>query len=149
MVSYYAYDISEFMGWAQQDDGRHSIGMDFIKYWKEKNTYPFIIKYQDELAGFVIIDKNVSDSINDFNIAQFFILRKFKGKGLGRHIASHCFDKFFGKWEVFVMPNNEGAYRFWRKIINDYTHHHYKEYTRQVGQSIRNVFEFHSRENES
>lgn len=145
MASYYAYDMSEYMGWAQQDDGTHSIGMDYIKYFKSENTFPFIIKYQEELAGFVIVDKNVSSPLNDFNIAQFFILRKFHGKGIGRHIAFQCFDKFQGKWEVFVMPRNEGAYRFWRKIIKEYTYQQFKEYTKKVGQSIRNIFEFNSR----
>jgi ribosomal-protein-alanine N-acetyltransferase len=142
MASYYSYDMSEYMGWEQQNDGTHSVGMDYVKYWKAENTFPFIIKYHDELAGFVIVDKNVSDLSNDFNIAQFFVLRKFKGRGLAQHIAFQCFDKFCGKWEVFVMPRNEGAYRFWRKIISVYTHHQFKEYTRTVGQSIRNVFEF-------
>jgi ribosomal-protein-alanine N-acetyltransferase len=146
MASYYAYDVSEYMGWPQQNDGKHSIGMDFIKYWQAENTFPLIIKYQDELVGFVIIDKNVSDLSNDFNIAQFFILRKFKKKGIGRHIAFQCFDKFFGNWEVFVMPGNEGAYRFWRKIIKAYADNKFEEYTRTVNQFIRNVFVFSSRE---
>ncbi|MEO8963747.1 MAG: GNAT family N-acetyltransferase [Gammaproteobacteria bacterium] len=146
MASYYAYDMSEYMGWAQQNDGTHNVGMDYSKYWKAENTFPFIIKYQEELAGFVIVDKNVSDLSNDFNIAQYFVLRKFIRRGLAKHIAFQCFDKFSGKWEVFVMPKNEGAYRFWRKIITAYTYHQFKEYTRTVGQSIRNVFEFNSRE---
>ncbi len=146
LASYYAYDMSEYMGWAQEKDGTHSVGMDYIKYFNDENIFPFIIKYQDELAGFVIIDKNVSDPSNDFNIAQFFILRKFKGKGLGRSVAGQCFDKFRGKWEVFVMPKNDGAYQFWRKAIKSYTHGKFKEYTRNVGKSIRNIFEFNNRD---
>ena len=145
MAAYYAYDISEFMGWAQQKDGTHSIRIDFIKYWQTDNTFPFIIRHKDELVGFVIVDKNVSDSSNDFNIAQFFILRKFLRKGIGKHVAYQCFDQFIGKWEVFVMPGNEGAYRFWRKIISNYTDHQFKEFTRTVNKNIRNVFEFNSR----
>ncbi len=121
MASYYSYDLSEYMGWAQQSDGTQSTGVDYIKYWKTENTFPFIIKYQDKLMGFVIVDKDVSDLSNDFNIAQFFILRKFKGKGVGRYVAFQCFNKFCSNWEVFVMPGNEGAYRFWRKIIKAYT----------------------------
>ena len=104
MASYYSYDLSEYMGWAQKNDGTQSTGMDYIKYWKAENTFPFIIKYQDELMGFVIVDKDVSNLSNDFNIAQFFILRKFKSKGVGRHIDFQCFNKFCGNWEVFVMP---------------------------------------------
>ncbi|CAN5304881.1 hypothetical protein BH10PSE19_BH10PSE19_10500 [soil metagenome] len=147
MASYYSYDMSEYMGWAQQKDGKQSTGMNYIKYWQTENTFPFIIKYHDELVGFVIVDKKVSNISNDFNMAQFFILRKFKGKGIGRHIAFQCFDKFCGNWEVFVMPGNEGAYRFWRKIIKAFMHHQFKEYTRTVGhETIRNIFEFNSTE---
>jgi len=104
MAAYYAYDLSEYMRWPQEKDGTANIGMDYIKYWQEANTFPFIIKYKDELVGFVIIDKQVCNSANDFNIAQFFILRRFKGLGLGRQIAFQCFDSFHGKWDVFVMP---------------------------------------------
>ena len=146
MASYYAYDLSEYMGWAQEKDGTQNIGMDYIKYWQEENTFPFIIKHQDELVGFVIVDKKVSNPVNDYNMAHFFILRQFKGKGIGRHIAYQCFNQFCGKWEVFVMPGNEGAYRFWRKIINDYTQHQFAEYTKAIGQYGRNIFEFNSRE---
>ena len=91
MASYYAYDISKYMGWAQQKDGTHTIGMDYIKYWQEEDTSLFIIKYRDELVGFAIVDKQVSKPSNDFNIAQFFILRKFKGKGIGKHYCSSHF----------------------------------------------------------
>lgn len=145
MASYYAYDLSEYMGWPQESDGTASIGMDYIQYWQEPDTYPFIIKYKDELVGFVIIDKKVSNPANDFNIAQFFILKKFQGKGIGRYIACQCLDKFSGNWEVFVMPGNEGAYRFWRKIIKVYTRYQFKEFTRSVNGYSRNVFEFSSR----
>jgi len=144
MATYYSYDMSEYMGWAQGSDGTHSVGMDYIKYWQAQNTFPFIIKYQNELVGFVIIDKDVINPANDFNIAQFFILRKFKGKGIGQYIAFECFNQFAGNWEVFVMLGNEGAYRFWRHIIKKYTANQFKECTRTVGNSVRNIFEFNS-----
>lgn len=145
MAAYYAYDISEYMGWAQQKDGTHSIGMDFIKYWNEKNTFPFIIKYKNELAGFAIVDKKVTEEKSDYNMAQFFILRNIKGKGVGKHVAFQCFDKFHGQWEIFVMPNNEGAYRFWRSTIKKYTNGNFSECTRMINGFNRNIFLFQSR----
>lgn len=54
-------------------------------------------------------------------MAQFFIVRKFKNKAVGRYVAHQCFRKFSGEWEVMVLPRNEGAYRFWRAIIKDYS----------------------------
>ncbi len=80
--------------------------------------------------------------------AQFFILRKFTGKGIGRRIAIHCFEQFHGRWEVFVMKGNTGAYRFWTKIIGHYTDHQFKEYPKTVNGFDRDVFEFSSRDTE-
>ena len=77
-------------------------------------------------------------------MAQFFILRKFKNKGLGRYVTYLCFKKFPGVWEVMVIPGNEGAYRFWRTIIKNYTNNHFLEYTREIDHSRKNIFKFNS-----
>jgi ribosomal-protein-alanine N-acetyltransferase len=148
MGRFYVYDMSEFMGWKIPADGLYEC-IDFSKYWKTDDAFPFLIHYENELAGFVIIDKKGSDASIDFNVAQFFILRKFKNKGLGRYVACQCFDKFRGTWEVMVIPGNEGAYRFWQSIIKKYTAENFTEYTREVAHfnnSIKNIFKFDSRD---
>ena len=43
------------------------------------------------------------------------------------------------------MPGNEGAYRFWRKIITEYTDNKFTECTKTVNTFNRNIFEFISR----
>lgn len=150
MGRFYVYDMSEYMGfeggWEMPADGLYEC-IDFRKYWHDENSYPFLIHYQNELVGFAIIDKKGSEPQVDFNMAQFFILRKFTAKGVGQYIAHQCFDKFPGVWEVMVMPGNEGAYRFWRSVIKHYTHHHFQEYTRNVmhlRNSTKNIFKFNS-----
>ena|SRR3990167_5303513 len=84
----------------------------------------------------------------DFNMAQFFVLRKFKNKGFGRYIAHQCFKKFPGEWEIMVILGNEGAYRFWRSTIKNYTNNNFTEYTRDLAhfnKSRKNIFKFDSR----
>jgi RimJ/RimL family protein N-acetyltransferase/predicted acetyltransferase len=145
MSNFYAYDISEYMQWSQAEDGTLDIGLDFIKYWQVEDCYPFLIRYQDELVGFAIVDKQGTDNTIDFNMAQFFILRKFKNKGIGRLAAYYLFRKFAGVWEVSVIPGNEGAYRFWRSIIKSYNSNEFEEYTiPNVNGYIRNIFKFNS-----
>lgn len=151
MGRFYVYDMSKDMGseegWELPKNGLHEC-IDFKKYWEVENAFPFLVRYGDELAGFVIIDKKGSDSTIDFNMAQFFILRKFQTKGIGRYVTMQCFDKFHGAWEVMVMPGNEGAYRFWRSVIRDYTNHNFIEYTRDVthlNNSRKNIFRFNSK----
>lgn len=79
---------------------------------------PFLIYYVNEIAGFVIIDKKHSEPKIDFNMVQFFILRKFKGKDMGRNVAYQRFNKFLGTWEVMVIPYNDGAYHLWQSVIS-------------------------------
>lgn len=131
LARFYAYDISEFFGdeqgWEMEDDGLYGVGVDYKKYFADKNSFPFFIRYKGELAGFAIVDKEALDSTIDFNMAQFFILRTYKRKGLGKFSAYQCFEKFKGSWEVMVLPGNEIAYQFWRSIINEYTHNNFTE----------------------
>ena len=148
LARFYAYDISENYGdepgWEMEDDGLYSIGIDFKKYFESKDCFPFLIRYKNELAGFAIVDKKGTNETIDFNMAQFFVLRLYKGKGIGKHIAHQCFNQFQGTWEVMVMPGNEGAYRFWRSIIANYSNNDFEEYTRPLTHGERNLFKFTS-----
>lgn len=148
MGRFYVYDMSEYLGfqhgWAIPKDGLYEC-IDFKKYWQVDDAFPFLIYYANELAGFAIIDKKGSEPKIDFNMAQFFILRKFKGKGIGRYVAKQCFNKFQGIWEVMVIPSNEGAYHFWRSVIRDYTDNKFVEYSREIkhfNNSKKNIFCF-------
>lgn len=144
MARFYVYDMSEFMGWDMEKTGLYEC-ISFEKYFDKENNFPFLIKYENELAGFVIVDKVGSDNSIDFNMAQFFILRKFKNKGVARYVAHQCFDKFKGTWEVMVIPGNEGAYRFWRATIKKYTHNNFVEYTKEIvhfENARKNIFKF-------
>lgn len=151
MGRFYVYDMSEYLGkdegWEIPENGLYEC-IDFKKYWEDKNSFPFLVRYQNEIIGFAIIDKKGSNAEIDFNMAQFFILRKFKNKGIGKYVAQECFKKFPGRWEVMVIPGNEGAYRFWRSTIKNYTNNNFTEYTRDIAHfnnSRKNIFKFDSR----
>jgi predicted acetyltransferase/RimJ/RimL family protein N-acetyltransferase len=150
MGRFYVYDMSEYMGkdegWEIPKNGLYEC-IDFKKYWEDKHAFPFLIRYGNELAGFAIVDNKGSDTTIDFNMAQFFIARKFKHKGLGRYVAQQCFKQFPGVWEVMVIPGNEGAYRFWRAVVKDYSDNNFCEYTREIAHfnnSRKNIFKFNN-----
>ena len=70
-----------------------------------------------EVAGFAIVDTKGSSPEVEFNMAQFFVHRKFKGRGIAAGAAGQCFARFSGLWEVNVIPLNRGAFHFWSRII--------------------------------
>lgn len=150
MGRFYVYDMSEYLGdqagWEMPEDGLYEC-IDFKKYWEDKNSFPFLVRFENEIAGFVIVDKKGSSPEIDFNMAQFFVIRKFKNKGIGRYLAHHCFKKFPGVWEVMVIPGNDGAYQFWKSVIKDYSDGNFNEYTKDVAHfnhSRKNIFKFNS-----
>ena len=146
---FYVYDMSEYLGhedgWEMPEDGLYEC-RDFKKYWERDDTFPFLIRYKNELAGFAIVDKKGSEPLIDFNMAQFFIIRKFKHLGVGRYVAHQLFDRYKGVWEVMVLPGNEGAYQFWQKTVTSYDKD-YQAYERKVphfDNEIRNIFKLSS-----
>lgn len=148
---FYVYDMSEYVrdeDWAIPADGLYEC-IDFKKYWLDSTAQPFLLRYHKELAGFVIIDNKGADPDTDFNMAQFFILRRFKGCGVGKYIAKQCFGMFKGKWEVMVIPNNSGAYQFWHNSIQEYTAGKFSETLQTVphlNHSLKKIFRFNSSE---
>lgn len=131
MARFYAYDLSKSCGfyelfdWSFPKNGLYE-ALDLSKYWLP-NCYPFIIRVDDELAGFALIDKHGSTSTVDWNMGEFFIVGKFQGKGIGRQVAISLFNKFPGKWEIMQMPPNLPAIQFWKSVIADYTENNFSE----------------------
>lgn len=135
MARFYAYDLSKSCGfylfdWSFPENGLYE-AFDFSTYWRP-NCHPFIIRVDDELAGFALINKIGSIPSIDWNMGEFFIVGKFQGKGIGRQVAFELFNRFPGQWEIMQMPPNLPAIKFWKKIIAEYSHNHFTESTTTI-----------------
>lgn len=121
---FYVYDMSRYCGfiegWETPVNGLYEC-IDLSAYWDKPNRYPFLIMIQDELAGFVLLNKIGSVPEVDWNIGEFFLVSKYQGKGIGRKVAEMVFDQYPGTWEVKQMPENSGAIEFWKKVVNQYS----------------------------
>jgi predicted acetyltransferase len=124
MARFYVYDMSRYCGeesgWEIPEDGLYEC-FDLSQYFQEKNRFPFLIRFEQELAGFVLVNKIGTSTDVDWNIGEFFVLAKFQGKGIGKTIAFEIFDLFRGTWEVAQMPKNSPAIQFWKKVVAEYS----------------------------
>lgn len=131
MARFYAYEMSRYCGhdskdWACPDDGLYEC-IDFKFYFVEENHYPYFIKVDDELAGFVLIDKKGTTSDVDWNMGQFYVHARFQGRGIAWEVLKQVWNQYKGIWEVRVMPENTKALNFWRRVINQFTSGNYTE----------------------
>lgn len=120
LLQLYLYDFSEFAGWAVNDHGLfHYPRLDH--YWTESERHPFLIRVEGELAGFALVETDDEDGKKVHHLAEFFVLRKFRRKGVGEAAARQLFDRLPGTWSVAQMDGNTAAKIFWRKVIDRYT----------------------------
>lgn len=128
LMELYRYDFSEFDQDDVSDFGLY--GYEYIDhYWIEGGRHPFFIKVDDKLAGFVLIRQVHSfDNTNEINsISEFFVMKKYRGKGIGKTTAFKIFDMFSGEWKVAEIEENKPAQIFWRKVILEYTKGNFEE----------------------
>lgn len=101
----------------------------FDHYWTEEGRHPFMVRCDDRLAGFTLVNGHclVSKDGPSCAIAEFFIMPRYRREGVGRHVAESLFRMFPGQWEVRQVDGNEAAQLFWRKVIGDFTGGRYVE----------------------
>lgn len=122
-----SHDYSEY---DNADVDEHGLfGYDYLDpYWTEKGRHPFFIRVAGRLAGFVLVrDVRQGGRRVTHTIAEFFVMRKYRRRGVGRQVAWMIFDSFPGRWSVSQEQGNLPAQNFWRQVIAEYTHGMYEE----------------------
>ncbi|MEQ8267029.1 MAG: GNAT family N-acetyltransferase [Parvibaculum sp.] len=97
------------------DDGRFAYPW-LDSYWRDAGREPLIFRAGGRLAGFALLNKLTHSGLPaDWNMAEFFIARKYRRGGAGTAAAHAIFTARPGLWEAAVMRTNTGALPFWRK----------------------------------
>lgn len=127
LFPYYVYDMSEYMGWSPNSDGLYTFKPASLDpYWAKADHVPYFIFFDGELAGFVLL-RGYPNQSEVYDIEQFFVLRKFKGKGVGKRALAELCSRYLGKWQIRVLKENTAALKFWLSAVmnvvdNNYEH---------------------------
>ncbi len=121
LFQYYLYDMSEYTGF--QPDASGSFAVDnsvtgLLDYWQEPNHFPYLIRVNEELAGFALV-RQFPQGSGQYDMGQFFVMRKFKRQGVGSRAFQLCVARHPGPWQTRVLPDNTGALAFWKKTIGE------------------------------
>jgi predicted acetyltransferase len=114
----YAHDFSETMPLAIGADGRFGGGIE-DDWWEGSRGEPFVIRCDGRLAGFALAGRG-SVTTGDpavMDVAEFFVLRGERKRGVGTLAAHRLFEAFRGPWEVRVRETSVDALRFWSRSI--------------------------------
>ena len=126
LLQLYQYDFSEIEGqWAGGSVDASGLYRHIPPWthWNEPDHHAFLVRVDGELAGFVLI-KPAHDEWSDLAsriVDEFFIMRKYRRRGVGREVARRVFDRLPGRWALQQTPGNLVAQKFWRGMLADYT----------------------------
>jgi predicted acetyltransferase len=118
LLELYSHDFSEFHEIELGADGRFGYSC-LPLYWREPDRRPFLVRVDGELAGFVLVKKGseVSRDETVWDMAEFFVVRRYRRRGIGTYVAHQVWREIPGRWEVRVMESNP-AHLFWAYAIS-------------------------------
>ena len=128
LMQLYTYELSfyedETTHFELQENGLYRINKYINLYWLEEERHPYILKCDGKIAGFVLERFN-EDGMNE--IAEFFVLNKYRKHEAGTFMANEMFKKYKGKWEIRTLLKNKQAQEFWRKVVKSVSRGNYEE----------------------
>lgn len=113
---------------------------DHLQRWLVDRSAALLTILDDQRpAGFAMVVRETHASrLADFRMAEFFVARTSRGRGVGRGAARLILDRFAGRWEVVEHARNTGAVNFWRKVVAAYTRGDYRE--RNINGEVHQYF---------
>ena len=114
LIQLYLHDMTEFMPFPVGPDGRYAY--DFLdRFWR----FPYLIMSNDEIAGFaLVIDEcPLTGRSPCWFMAEFFVLKAYRGKHTGRSAVQLALQAHPGQWHIAVPHANGAAQGFWSKTL--------------------------------
>jgi predicted acetyltransferase len=117
----YTHDFSGY--WAATPRGDVQANGRFEDYplsefWQRPKWSTNLILIGSTIAGFSLVnDKSHTSEAVNANVAEFFVLRKYRGQGVGKAAARATFNSLPGSWPGAVASRNHPAKIFWKRVI--------------------------------
>ncbi|QVM93510.1 GNAT family N-acetyltransferase [Pseudomonas entomophila] len=120
LYQFYAYESSD---WEQEDvevDGRFYIHEPhFERYWQSPGWSATLVLVDGFIAGFVLVERSELPGIDAFELADLFILKKYRRLGIGRAVARQFLCEGDADWLLRWHGADAVATQFCRALLAD------------------------------
>jgi len=147
LLELYIHDLSDvFQDVELGADGRFGY-RHLDLYWSEADRgSAFLIRCDGRVSGFALVTRG-SPAASDpqtLDVAEFFVMRRYRREGVGRRAAIQLWEQMPGSWMVRVCEANAGALKFWTEVVAGFTNGAYAEAVKSGQPAAWRVFSFES-----
>jgi predicted acetyltransferase len=114
----YLHDLSEFATTLEISVHGRFENDDVSLYFEKEHLIPITIKYMDKTIGFAMFNFCKNEGV-DYVINDMFIIKKHRGKGIGKLVANEIFDHYKGRYWIIELDANKPAISFWHSIFKE------------------------------
>lgn len=119
LYQFYAYESSD---WEEEDveaDGRFYIHEEHLaRYWQEPQWSANLILVDGFIAGFLLIERSELPGIDALELADLFILKRYRRQGIGRLLATQVLMEGDHNWLVRFYREDQPAQAFWSAVLD-------------------------------
>mgnify|MGYP003383705155 CR=1 FL=1 len=118
LLQLYLYEFSADLKTDVGLDGRFA--WDGLEdYWSQDGLHPLLLMVDDKLAGFALVQRiPAADGTLVWDFEDFFVMARYRRRGLGSDAACQLFDRFRGAWQIRVLASNDRGLAFWRSTLS-------------------------------
>ncbi len=116
----YLLELSQFDPTIKFDKNKKPIYKWFDCYWEDKDRYPFLLSENNQFAGLALVRELEP---KHFEIAEFYVLPKFRGKNNATMFAAEIINLFGGEFSFSTRLENLRAVKFWDKFVLNFPKH--------------------------
>lgn len=125
LLQKYLYEMSQYYEDDIDTDGEFPYEY-FEYYFVDKTRKAFLILYDGNIAGFVLLNKYSCINENpDRTIAEFCILPKYRKNHIAKTAVEILFQKYKGLWEIKYHSDNLAAKKLWQSVSKQFNPQHY------------------------
>jgi predicted acetyltransferase len=126
----YLHDLSEFTGHYALDAEARWTPSYLDDMLARPECHCLLLRSDGAAAGFALVAQQpfpYMPADADFHLAEFFVAKPYRRRGLGRAAAEGTLRRFPGRWNLAVVDGNAPAFAFWRSVVADLTRGDYAE----------------------
>ena len=110
------------------------------RWFADSGCYPLVIVKSSVAVGFAMVARVAARGLPEvhYRMAEFFIARSQRRRGIGQTAVQIIFNRFAGRWEINEYLRNPVAVSFWRRVVAAHTRGDYEESI--INGEVRHLF---------